>query len=177
MWFLGKIRFIGFSTHAMTPVILQAIETDIFDYVNLHYQFIGSYTSTGTGPTGSNLAAVEAARRHDMGVFIISPSDKGGALYAPSRTMYQECFPYTPLVFNNLFLWSVGFPENNGSNTEYSPHIHTLVIGAARPSDFDEHMYSASLHHKCREISYPIASKLHRKVTSVMNDESFLSTW
>ncbi len=34
----GKIRFIGFSTHAMTPIIVSAIETDIFDYVNLHYQ-------------------------------------------------------------------------------------------------------------------------------------------
>jgi predicted aldo/keto reductase-like oxidoreductase len=33
----GKIRFIGFSTHGMTPFITEAIETGLFDYVNLHY--------------------------------------------------------------------------------------------------------------------------------------------
>lgn len=31
----GRIRFIGFSTHGMTPLIVKAIETGIFDYVNL----------------------------------------------------------------------------------------------------------------------------------------------
>lgn len=31
----GKLRWIGFSTHAMTPLIIKAIETDAFDYVNL----------------------------------------------------------------------------------------------------------------------------------------------
>ena len=34
----GKIRFVGFSSHGMTPLIVQAIETGQFDYVNLHYQ-------------------------------------------------------------------------------------------------------------------------------------------
>jgi predicted aldo/keto reductase-like oxidoreductase len=45
----GKIKHIGFSTHGMTQTIVNAIETDLFDYVNLHYHFIGSNTSTGTG--------------------------------------------------------------------------------------------------------------------------------
>lgn len=49
----GKIKHIGFSTHAMTTTILNAIETDLFDYVNLHYQFIGSNTATGTGSLGA----------------------------------------------------------------------------------------------------------------------------
>lgn len=47
------MRFIGFSTHAPTPVIVSAIESDAFDYVNLHYHFIGSYTASGTGTTTS----------------------------------------------------------------------------------------------------------------------------
>ena len=68
---------------------LQAINTGVFDYMNIHYHFIGSYVSTGTGPTGGNSAALAAAKRHDMGVFIISPSDKGGALYEPSRAFYK----------------------------------------------------------------------------------------
>ena len=32
----GKIKHIGFSTHAMTTTTINAIETDLFDYVNLH---------------------------------------------------------------------------------------------------------------------------------------------
>ena len=58
-------------------MIVAAIETGVFDYVNLHYHFIGSYVSTGTGPCGGNLAALKAAQKQDMGVFIISPTDKG----------------------------------------------------------------------------------------------------
>jgi predicted aldo/keto reductase-like oxidoreductase len=34
----GKVRFIGFSTHAPATVIEETIETGLFDYVNLHYQ-------------------------------------------------------------------------------------------------------------------------------------------
>ena len=30
----GKIRWIGFSTHAPAHVIKRAIETDAFDYIN-----------------------------------------------------------------------------------------------------------------------------------------------
>ena len=67
------------STHGMTPAIVAAISTGKFDYVNLHYHYIGSYTASGSGPErNANLAAVQAAKRNDMGVFIISPYDRGG---------------------------------------------------------------------------------------------------
>ncbi len=36
----GRIRFVGFSTHGSTDLIVKAIETDAFDYVNLHWYFI-----------------------------------------------------------------------------------------------------------------------------------------
>lgn len=67
----GRIRFVGFSTHAMTSVIVKAIETGEFDYVNLHYQFVGSYTATGSGSngTGGNYDALVAAQKQDMGIF------------------------------------------------------------------------------------------------------------
>ena len=129
---LGKVRFLGFSTHAPTPLIVKAIETGVFDYVNLHYHRIGSYTSSGTsqslaaGP--GNLGAIEAAHRHDMGVFIISPNDKGGMLYRPPRAMVRLCSPLSPLIYNDVWLW----------NLQGNHAIHTLVVGAARPSDFDE---------------------------------------
>ena len=111
----------------------QAIETGEFDYVNLHYQFVGSYTATGSGSsgTGGNYDALIAAQKHDMGVFIISATDKGGALYEPSKKMYKTCLPLTPISFNNLWLWMHPVP------------IHTLVVGAARPSDLDEHVEAA----------------------------------
>eukprot|EP00329_Picozoa_sp_Boothbay-MS584-11_P001683 20523_4 len=105
----GKIKFIGFSTHAMTTTIVNSIETDLFDYVNIHYHFVGSNTSTGTGPLGgfySNKLAIEAAEKHDMGVFIISPTDKGGQLYMPPAKFAKACEPLSPIEFNNLWLLS-----------------------------------------------------------------------
>ena len=88
----GKVRFIGFSTHAPTDIILQAIETNLFDYVNLHWYYINQI----------NWEAVTAAKRHDMGVFIISPSDKGGMLYKPPQKLVELCSPLSPMVFNDL---------------------------------------------------------------------------
>ena len=66
-------RFVGFSTHAAADLILRAIETGAFDYVNLHWYFVNDF----------NWPAIEAATARDMGVFIISPNDKGGKLYEP----------------------------------------------------------------------------------------------
>ena len=85
----GRCRFVGFSTHAATRVILAAIETGAFDYVNLHWYFVNDFT----------WPAVEAATRHDMGVFIISPSDKGGKLYEPPGKLVTLCAPLTPIAF------------------------------------------------------------------------------
>ena len=64
-----------------------------------------------------------------MGVFIISPTDKGGMLYKPPVKLAEACKPFSPIEFNNMFLLK-------------HPEIHTLVIGTARPSAFDEHMKS-----------------------------------
>lgn len=56
----GKIKHIGFSTHGQTDIIIQAIKELDVEYVNLHYHFIGSYT------TVDNWSAVEAANKKDM---------------------------------------------------------------------------------------------------------------
>ena len=77
-------------------MIVEAIESGAFEYVNLHYHVIGSYTSTGTAAAVSdaryngNLAAVEAAEKRGMGVFIISPFDKGGKLFDIVSTPFSE---------------------------------------------------------------------------------------
>ena len=104
----GKIKWIGFSTHAMTPLIVKAIETNQFDYVNLHYQFIGSYTASGTGNFGGNFEAIQAANKLDMGVFIISGADKGGCLYEPSKYLFRVSFCFYSIESTSVdFTYSV----------------------------------------------------------------------
>ncbi len=149
----GKVRFIGFSTHAPTDVIINAIETDKFDYVNLHWYYINQ----------TNWAAIEAATRHDLGVFIISPTNKGGLLNKPSAKLVELCQPLSPIVFNNLFCLS-------------HPQVHTLSIGAAQPSDFDEHLKTLELLDRSEEILPPIIDRLEREAANKLGTE-WVKTW
>src|ERR1700722_16852324 len=36
----GRVRFVGFSTHATTDIILQTVQGGEFDYINLHWYFV-----------------------------------------------------------------------------------------------------------------------------------------
>ncbi|KAJ1400928.1 NADP-dependent oxidoreductase domain-containing protein [Ochromonadaceae sp. CCMP2298] len=151
----GLIRHVGFTSHGMTPCIVAAIETGVFDYVNLHYH---------VSAMGGNVEAVLAAQKQDMGVFCISPTDKGGALYEPSTGMYKACLPLTPIAFNNLWLWNSPAP------------VHTLVIGAARPSDFDEHLEAAMMYPQRAELVAPVEAKLNQMVADVFGAD-FKDSW
>ncbi|MEI6715188.1 MAG: aldo/keto reductase [Verrucomicrobiota bacterium] len=134
----GRCRHVGFSTHATNDIILKAIESDGFDYVNLHWYFVGQL----------NWSSVLAARARDMGVFIISPSDKGGMLYSPPTKMVELCSPFSPIIFNDL--WCLSRPE-----------VHTLSVGAARPSDFDEHVKALEFYEHAAEVVAPVAARLN----------------
>ena len=135
-------------------MIVNAIETDQFDYVNLHWYYINQ----------TNWAAIEAATRHDMGVFIISPSDKGGKLYAPPKKLVDLCAPLSPMVFNDLFCLS-------------HPQVHTLSLGAAQPSDFDEHLKTlALLNDRSPEILAPILQRLDQAGIDALG-ESWWRNW
>ncbi|HIK33556.1 MAG TPA: aldo/keto reductase [Oscillatoriales cyanobacterium M59_W2019_021] len=149
----GKVRFIGFSTHGPTEVIVSAIETGHFDYVNLHWYYINQW----------NWRAIKAAKRHDMGVFIISPSDKGGKLYQPPEKLVKLCQPLSPMVFNDLFCLS-------------HPQVHTLSLGAARPTDFDEHLKALPLLDRADEILPPIIDRLEREAIAALG-ENWVKTW
>ena len=149
----GKVRFVGFSTHGPTPVIVDTIETGEFDYVNLHWYYIYQ----------NNWPAIEAAKRHDMGVFIISPSDKGGHLYNPPQTLVDLCAPLSPMVFNDLFCLS-------------HPQVHTLSLGAARPSDFDQHLTVLPLLDQADEILPPILERLEQAAIARLGEDWF-KTW
>ena len=137
----GRVRFVGYSTHASTEVIARANATGEFDYVNLHYYFVNEL----------NWPAVEEAQRQDMGVFIISPSEKGGKLFEPPRKMEELCAPLTPMGFNDL--WCLARPQ-----------VHTLSVGAARPSDFDAHVESLNYYDDIEAAIAPIETRLRAEM-------------
>ncbi|QKQ72542.1 aldo/keto reductase [Nostoc sp. TCL240-02] len=149
----GKVRFIGFSTHGSTDIIVQTINTNLFDYMNLHWYYINQW----------NWAAIEAAKRHDMGVFIISPSNKGGLLYEPPQKLVNLCAPLSPMVFNDLFCLS-------------HQEVHTLSVGAAKPQDFDEHLKTLELVDQASEILPPILARLESEAIATLG-EDWVKTW
>lgn len=138
----GKIRHIGFSTHGSTDLILECIKKDVFDYVNLHYHYFGSYTASGGGHDGNgNMDCVKLLQDKGMGIFIISPFDKGGRLYAPSRKLRSLTLPeFEPMEFGSQWIWNHHLLE------EGLPQLHTYTCGAARPSDLDQPAVAAYLH-------------------------------
>lgn len=150
---LGKVRFIGFSTHGSPEIIIQAIATNAFDYVNLHWYYINQ----------TNWSAIAAATEHDMGVFIISPTDKGGKLYSPSPKLTRLCSPLSPMVFNDLFCLS-------------HTQVHTLSLGAASPRDFDEHLKALDLLDRVDQLLPPILARLEAEAMATLG-EKWVKTW
>jgi hypothetical protein len=144
----GRCRFIGFSTHATADMILEAVNTGEFDYVNLHWYFVNDL----------NWAAVQAAHRHDMGVFIISPNDKGGKLYEPGQKIKSLCSPLTPMQFNDLYCLN-------------RKEVHTLSCGAAKPTDFDEHVAALKFYDEISQTIAPIEKQLRAEMETVLGAE------
>lgn len=144
----GGARFIGFSTHAPTDVILEAVESGEFDYFNVHWYFVNNL----------NWPAIEAAHRHDMGVFIISPNDKGGKLYDPPDKLRRLCEPLTPMQFNALYCLA-------------RPQVHTLSCGAAQPSDFDEHLAALDSYDCMVETIAPIEHRIRQEMDRVLGED------
>jgi predicted aldo/keto reductase-like oxidoreductase len=149
----GRIGAVGFSTHGSLPLILAAIDSDAFDYINLHWYFIRQ----------DNRAAIDAAIAHDMGVFVISPTDKGGHLHNPSSKLLQLCAPLHPIVFNDLFCLSAA-------------GIHTISVGAARPSDLHLHLQAVELLPQAEALLPPILERLEQARCEALG-EAWLSTW
>jgi len=116
------IGHVGFSTHGESSLIEKTIATNLFDYVNLHWYYINQ----------TNSKVIDLAHEYDLGVFIISPTDKGGHLHTPSTKILELCSPLHPIVFNDLFCL-----RNN--------NIHTISVGIAKVKDFDLHLEAVSL--------------------------------
>ncbi len=108
----GRIGHVGFSTHGSREVIEGAIATDQFDFVNLHYYFFFQ----------RHAPVIDLAAERDMGIFIISPGDKGGMLYSPPAQLETLCAPFTPLGLTYRWLLS-------------DPRLTTLSTGPATPEE------------------------------------------
>jgi hypothetical protein len=141
----GRCKFIGFSTHATPDIILEAVNTGEFDYVNLHWYFVNDL----------NWPAILAARRHDMGVFIISPNDKGGKLQEPGDKINSLSAPLTPMQFNDLYCLA-------------RPEVHTLSCGAAKPTDFDEHVAALEFYGRIPATIAPIEKRWRAELEKVL---------
>jgi len=111
----GVIGHLGFSTHAQLEVIHRAMLSDRFDFINLHYYYFFQ----------RNWGAVLLAQALDMGVFIISPNDKGGHLFNPSSLLRDLTSPLTPIQWNARFCLRL-------------PAVHTLSFGMTASQHFEE---------------------------------------
>ena len=149
----GRVKHIGFSTHGPTDILVKTIETDELDYINLHWYYIFQ----------DNWPAVEAATKRDMGVFIISPNDKGGLLYKPSDTFTELTKPLHPMVFNGLFCLS-------------HPEVHTLSCGASCPEDFEIHLETAEKLDEAEKHIAPILERLENHLADKLGSE-WVESW
>lgn len=144
----GRVRFVGFSTHGTCSAIQAAVNTAEFDYFNVHWYFVNDL----------NWPTIEDATKLDMGVFIISPNDKGGKLYEPPRKLVDLCHPLTPMQFNDLYCLQ-------------RPEVHTLSIGAARPGDFDEHVAALAHYDNIEATIAPIEQRLREEINRVLGED------
>lgn len=133
----GKIKNVGFSTHAPLEVILEAMRTDLFSSINLHFYYFNQ----------RNLPAVQLAAEKDMGVLIISPADKGGKLYASPEKLTSLTAPLSPIAFNAR--WCLQFPQ-----------VTTLTLGAKHPGEFAAHLVVAGDDAPLRDAELQIAARL-----------------
>lgn len=111
----GLIGDVGFSSHGPLEAICEAIASDLFSFVNLHFYYFFQ----------RNQAAVQLAALRDMGVFIISPNDKGGQLFNAPPLLKQLCAPLTPIQWNAR--WCLRTPD-----------VHTLSFGLTEPAHVEE---------------------------------------
>ncbi|MBJ7900808.1 MAG: aldo/keto reductase [Cyanobacteria bacterium RI_101] len=108
----GRFRHLGFSSHGSLGLIETAVKTGFFSFINLHYYYLDQFLAP----------IIDLANRRDLGVFIISPADKGGQLHTPPEKLRRLCQPLDPLGMGYRFLLS-------------DPRITTLSYGAAHPGE------------------------------------------
>jgi predicted aldo/keto reductase-like oxidoreductase len=146
----GVIGSVGFSTHGSIRTITDAIATDLFDFVNLHYYYFFQ----------RNWGAVLQAAARDMGVFIISPNDKGGQLFNAPPELRELTAPLTPIQFNARFCLK-------------TPHVHTLSFGMTEAAHVQEMLgiFPASM--PASDADLAIERRLNSRVDALSSYDGF----
>lgn len=116
----GLLRHFGFSTHGYLNGVMELVETGEFESINIHYY----YFNPALEPV------VARAAELDLGVFIISPSDKGGRLHHPTPELSVACRPLTPVAFGQMWLLN-------------DPRVHTISFGPANAAQVDLNLLAA----------------------------------
>ncbi|MDH5671600.1 MAG: aldo/keto reductase [Myxococcales bacterium] len=141
----GVIGDIGFSTHCQDPeVLIEAIDSGRFSFMNLHYYYFWQRLAP----------AVAHAAAKDLGVFIISPNDKGGRLYDPLPELRAMTAPATPIQFNARWCLS-------------DPGVHTLSFGMTAPEHFEEMRGIFPVHSPLAEADTAIERRLQARLDEV----------
>ena len=149
----GRIGHVGFSTHGSNELIVNALRTEEFDYVNLHWYFINQ----------KNDIALKIANELDLGVFIISPTDKGGHLHSPSSKLTSLCSPFHPIIFNDLFCLR-------------DHRVHTISVGLEKLSDLKLHFEALELLQEADEIVPLIQERLMSAAMTSLGT-SWMTSW
>ena len=144
----GKIRHLGFSTHGALDLVLAAIATDLFEFINLHYYYFWQ----------RNQPAIALASQKDLGVFIISPADKGGKLYTPPAKLTELCSPFSPLELNYRFLLS-------------DRRITTLSVGAANPDELTTPLQVADQNYPLTPTEIDVFKRLEEHLVTTLSTD------
>jgi predicted aldo/keto reductase-like oxidoreductase len=146
----GVIGSVGFSTHGSVRTITDAIATDLFDFINVHYYYFWQ----------RNWGAVLQAAAHDMGVFIISPNDKGGQLFHAPPRLRELTAPLTPIQFNARFCLR-------------TPHVHTLSFGMTQAEHVREMMGALPVSVPLSAADHAILQRLDAQVDPVSGYDGY----
>lgn len=144
----GKVKHIGFSTHGSLELILATLKTDLFEFINLHYYYFFQH----------NWVTIKLASQKDLGIFIISPADKGGRLYNPPEKLKQLSHPLSPLHLNYRFLLA-------------NPSITTLSLGAASPAELTNPLQVANQDYPLTEAEKEIIHNIELELAQKLNTD------
>ena len=144
----GKVKHVGFTSHGSLELVKTAISTNLFEFVSLHYYYFYQ----------RHAATLELAKTNDLGIFIISPADKGGKLYTPPQKLIDLCYPLTPLEFNYRFLLS-------------DPRITTLSVGAANAEELIEPLKYSDRHEPLNSTEIATGDRLETQLNKISPDK------
>ena len=140
----GRVRFIGFSTHATTDVILEAVNTGEFDYFNVHWYFVNDLNWPRSRPrTGATWASSSSARTTRAGNF------------TSRRKNWWTCARRCRRWCSTTFI---------ASDVRKS----TRSVAARPPGDFDEHVAALKFYDRIPETIAPVEKRLRAEMERVL---------